>query len=59
MRKNELESYIYTYRDRINGDLKSFTDPKVISQINSMLGEAESWLYADGENANKSYFLFI
>jgi hypothetical protein len=57
MRKNEFESYIYTYRDRINGDLKNYTDPKVIGQINTMLGEAESWLHADGENANKSKYV--
>ena len=24
-----------------------------------MLGDAESWLYADGENANKSYFFLF
>jgi len=58
-KKNDLEAYIYSMRDRVNGgDLSEYiveSDKAVFSQL---MDSMENWLYSDeAEHANKSTFV--
>mmetsp|Transcript_62527 Transcript_62527/g.129902 ORF Transcript_62527/g.129902 Transcript_62527/m.129902 type:complete len:847 (+) Transcript_62527:111-2651(+) len=58
-RKNELESYIYTMRDRVGGgNLEAYFDEATKTSFLAQLEEMENWLYEDeAESANKSMFV--
>jgi len=44
-RRNEVESYIYNMRDKINGELASFVKPQDKEVFMTALTAAEEWLY--------------
>jgi len=55
-KRNELESYIYSMRDKICGSLKSFGSDAEKSSLNSLLADSEEWLYGDGFDSVKSMY---
>lgn len=55
--RNELESYIYSMRDKLVGSLKTFGTEAERNTLNSQLGESEEWLYGDGFDGVKSQFV--
>jgi len=58
-RKNDLESYIYSMRDRVScGDLAEYMSQADKDVFLPKLDEMENWLYDDeAETANKSTFI--
>jgi len=55
-RKNALESYIYTMRSRITGDLSEYSTETERSTLSKLLDDGENWLYGDGEDVTKSVY---
>ncbi|KAG5189610.1 heat shock protein 70 [Tribonema minus] len=58
-KRNELEAYIYSMRDRIGsgGDLAPFTAPAEAASMSTALEQAEEWLYSDeGFDSTKSVY---
>ena len=47
-KRNELESYIYAMRTKLEGTLKKYSTSNENQQLNSLMTEAEDWLYGDG-----------
>lgn len=54
--KNELESYIYDMRDKIDMSLKEFCTEEERSAMSSALLSGEDWLYGDGYEATKRQY---
>uniref|UniRef100_A0A3B0MQL8 Heat shock protein, putative n=1 Tax=Theileria annulata TaxID=5874 RepID=A0A3B0MQL8_THEAN len=56
---NDLETYVYTVRDKLQTTHKDFVDPKNMNQVVDKLNETENWLYenrtATLENLEKMY----
>ena len=52
-KRNELESYIYSMRDRVDGDLQAFATETEASTFKSDIMNTEEWLYGDGFEATK------
>ncbi|EAN32526.2 Hsp70 family protein [Theileria parva strain Muguga] len=42
---NDLETYVYTVRDKLQTTHKDFMDPKNMNQVIEKLNETENWLY--------------
>jgi len=53
---NELESYVYGMRDKLNGAMKEFMKPHDTEQFLAILQATEDWLY-DNAEAAKSVFV--
>lgn len=47
-RRNELESYIYSMRDKLDSSLKDFATNSEKLQFKELIDRTESWLYDDG-----------
>lgn len=56
-KRNELESYIYSMRDRVDGDLKPFATEAESSGLKKDIMDAEEWLYGDGFDAVKKEYV--
>jgi heat shock protein 4 len=56
-KRNELESYIYGMRDKIDASLKAYSTADESQKLKSMLVEAEDWLYGDGFDEVKSAYV--
>ena len=56
-RRNELESYIYTMRDKLDGNLKDFVTNSEKAQFQEQIQTAENWLYEDGFDSTKSLYI--
>jgi len=58
-KKNDLEAYIYTMRDRVSsGNLQDYISQADKDKFLPMLEEMENWLYEEeAETANKSTFV--
>ena len=58
-KKNDLEAYIYSMRDRVNGgDLSEYIADADKSTFSQLMDTLENWLYSDeAEHANKSTFV--
>lgn len=57
-KRNNLESYIYGMRDRLNGPLKNYCTEKEKNEVKSALEATEDWLYSnEGEEASKAQFI--
>ena len=56
--RNELESYIYSMRDKIISDsgLAPYASEQEKSTFSSALEDTENWLYEDGFDATKSVY---
>ena len=55
-KRNELESYIYSMRDKLVGEYKKFASDDESASLNSALLETEDWLYGDGFDSVKSEY---
>lgn len=57
-KRNELESYLYSMRDKIIGELKDFCTEEESSTFSKALEDAEEWLYSDeGFDSTKSVYM--
>jgi heat shock protein 4 len=56
-KRNELESYIYGMRDKIDASLKPYSTADEGQRLKSMLVDAEDWLYGDGFDEVKSAYV--
>lgn len=54
-KRNELETYIYGMRDKLDRDLKEYAQSAEVDTLKSMLMSAEEWLY-DEFDATKSKY---
>jgi heat shock protein 4 len=51
--RNDLETYIYAMRDKLEGSLKDYCDSTTNSDLVSAMNKTEDWLYNDGFDATK------
>lgn len=55
-KRNELESYIYSMRDKLDGELKEYSSKDETQKLKLLLTESEDWLYGDGFDSVKSEY---
>ncbi|ORY64900.1 hsp88-like protein [Pseudomassariella vexata] len=56
-KKNELETYIYDLRNKIDEQYSEFASEEEKEKIRTKLTESEDWLYEDGEDASKAVYI--
>ncbi|KAF3392121.1 Heat shock protein hsp88 [Talaromyces pinophilus] len=56
-KKNELESYIYELRDKIETTYAEFSSEDEKEKLRAKLTEAEDWLYEEGEDTTKAIYV--
>ncbi|KAK2750379.1 adenyl-nucleotide exchange factor sse1 [Myotisia sp. PD_48] len=56
-KKNELESFIYEMRDKIDSIYAPFSSEEEKSKIRDKLTLTEDWLYEDGEDTTKGVYI--
>lgn len=56
-RRNELEAYIYSMRDKVDGSLKPYSSSEEKSNFKALLTSAEDWLYGDGFDSTKQMYV--
>lgn len=57
-RRNDLESYIYAMRTKLDGSLKDYGSPVDIDTLKKQIDDAEEWLYGDeGYDATKNQYV--
>merc|ERR1712087_461880 len=55
--KNDLETYVYALRDKIDDTHRDFIEEKKREELSTQLTQMEDWLYEEGDSANKTQFL--
>eukprot|EP01034_Spumella_vulgaris_P024133 gene24133-30443_t len=55
-KRNELEAYLYSMRDKLDGALKTFGSPAEKDKLKALIQAAEDWLYGDGFEATKKEY---
>lgn len=55
-KRNELEAYIYSMRDKLDGQLKAFAGGDEKQRLINLLSTAEDWLYGDGFESTKGEY---
>lgn len=56
-KKNELESYIYELRNKIDEQYSEFASDDEKSKLKDKLEQSEDWLYDEGEDATKAIYI--
>ncbi|KAI9683421.1 MAG: adenyl-nucleotide exchange factor sse1 [Trizodia sp. TS-e1964] len=56
-KKNELETYIYEMRGKIDDQYSEFANEDEKAKLKAKLEECEEWLYDDGEDATKAVYV--
>ncbi|KAI0394369.1 heat shock protein Hsp88 [Xylariaceae sp. FL0594] len=56
-KKNELETYIYDMRNKLDDQLADFASEEEKEKIKAKLNETEDWLYEDGEDSTKAVYI--
>jgi heat shock protein 4 len=56
-KKNELETYIYDLRNKIDDQYSDFASEEEKQKIKDKLETAENWLYDEGEDASKGVYI--
>ncbi|KAI0132704.1 heat shock protein 70 family [Xylariales sp. AK1849] len=56
-KKNELETYIYDMRNKLDDQYADFANDEEKDKLRSKLTESEDWLYEDGEDATKAVYI--
>ncbi|KAI9796237.1 MAG: Heat shock protein hsp88 [Sarcosagium campestre] len=56
-KRNELESYIYELRGKIDDQYSEFASDEEKTKLKAKLEESEDWLYEDGEDATKAVYI--
>jgi molecular chaperone DnaK (HSP70) len=54
--KNAVESYQYTIRDKLSGELAKYGTPEDVAKLKRELDDARDWLYGDGEAQTKGIY---
>ena len=54
-KRNELETYIFSMRDKLDRSLKDYTQPSELEQMKSLLMSAEEWLYDNFDTTKSKY----
>lgn len=55
-KRNELESYIYSMRDKVVGEFKTYITAAEKDEMSQKLNTAEDWLYGDGFDSSKQEY---
>lgn len=55
-RKNQVEEYVYSMRDKLDGPYQDFVAPASKESFTSLLTGTEDWLYEDGEDESKQVY---
>eukprot|EP01084_Bolivina_argentea_P178299 308216_1 len=55
--KNDLETYVYSLRDKIETTHKEFIKEREREKLSKDLTAMEDWVYEEGDDANKTQFL--
>lgn len=55
--KNALEAFVYSFRDKIIGELKEFLTESERTEFGSSLEKEESWLYDEGFDEKKEEYV--
>ncbi|MCJ1368325.1 adenyl-nucleotide exchange factor sse1 [Acarospora aff. strigata] len=56
-KKNELESYIYELRGKIDDQLSEYASDEEKFKLKEKLEQVEDWLYDEGEDATKAVYI--
>ena len=56
-KKNELETYIYDLRGRIDDQYSAFASDEEKAKLKEKLEQSEDWLYDEGEDATKNVYV--
>ncbi|OTA58339.1 heat shock protein Hsp88 [Hypoxylon sp. EC38] len=56
-KKNELETYIYDLRNKLDDQYADFASEEEKEQLRAKLTESEDWLYEEGEDATKATYI--
>ncbi|KAI1645878.1 heat shock protein Hsp88 [Daldinia loculata] len=56
-KKNELETYIYDLRNKLDDQYADFASEEEKEKLRSKLTETEDWLYEEGEDATKAVYI--
>jgi heat shock protein 4 len=56
-KRNELESYLYSMRDKLDGVLKPYTAPAMKERLQTLMNSTEDWLYGDGFDSSKAEYV--
>ncbi|KAI1142094.1 heat shock protein Hsp88 [Hypoxylon sp. FL0543] len=56
-KKNELETYIYDLRNKLDDQYADFASEEEKEQLRAKLTESEDWLYEEGEDATKAVYI--
>ncbi|OJJ49878.1 hypothetical protein ASPZODRAFT_128435 [Penicilliopsis zonata CBS 506.65] len=56
-KKNELESFIYELRDKLDGIYAEFANEEEKDKLRAKLTDSEDWLYEEGEDTTKSVYV--
>lgn len=54
--RNALETFVYSYRDRVDGELRSFVTEEEGAAFKAQLEKEESWLYDEGFDEVKAEY---
>ncbi|KAI0021253.1 heat shock protein Hsp88 [Xylariomycetidae sp. FL0641] len=56
-KKNELETYIYDLRNKLDEQYAEFASEEEKEKIKAKLTESEDWLYEEGEDTTKAVYI--
>jgi len=56
-KKNELESMIYSWRDKLTSSYREYVLPATNQEITATLSGVEEWLYGDGSDSTKAVYV--
>ena len=56
-KKNELESMVYTWREKLSTTYRDYVVPTTTQEITERLVWVEEWLYGDGSDITKSVYV--
>ncbi|KAI1330852.1 heat shock protein Hsp88 [Xylariaceae sp. FL0255] len=56
-KKNELETYIYDMRNKIDDQYADFASEEEKDKLRAKLTDSEDWLYEEGEDATKAVYI--
>ena len=56
-KKNELESFIYEMRGKIDDQYSEFASDEEKAKLKEKLEQSEDWLYDEGEDASKNVYI--
>ena len=56
-RKNELESMVYTWKEKLAGSHQQYAEPNSIPEILNYLEQVGAWIYDEGQDANRGTYI--